>query len=161
MKNLNIIFIDQLSKDNPVLKNPKNGDYYLFYEPLDTFYEIKHHKQKITLLVSGLRNILNDFKHQNVIHKKIQKTKVILDEYLKAVCDKHKFNKITVSKPSDFNTYKNLLFFSQSNNIELEVLKDKKFISHSEDFSDWASDKKTRIQEYYYCLLYTSDAADE
>ena len=153
MKNLNIIFIDQLSKDNPVLKNPKNSDYYLFYEPLDTFYEIKHHKQKITLLVSGLRNILNDFKHQNVIHKKIQKTKVILDEYLKAVCDEHKFNKITVSKPSDFNTYKDLLFFSQSNNIELEVLKDKKFISHSEDFSDWASDKKTRIQEYYYRWL--------
>ncbi|GIS32060.1 MAG: hypothetical protein Ct9H90mP3_8560 [Flammeovirgaceae bacterium] len=58
-----------------------------------------------------------------------------------------------VSKPSDFKIYKDLLFFSQSNNIELEILEDKKFISNVEDFTDWASDKKTRIQEYYYRWL--------
>ena len=45
------------------------------------------------------------------------------------------------------------MFFCQSNGIELEVLDDKKFISTSEDFTDWASDKKTRIQEYYYRWL--------
>ena len=33
------------------------------------------------------------------------------------------------------------------------MLEDKKFISSESDFIDWSSDKKTRIQEYYYRWL--------
>ena len=50
-----------------------------------------------------------------------------------------------VSKPSDFDVYKNLMFFCQSNNIVLEVLDDVYFKCETDDFTDWASDKK---QEY-------------
>ena len=61
--------------------------------------------------------------------------------------------KIIASKPSDFKTYKDLMFSCKTKNIELTVLEDKNFISSSEDFTDWAEGKKTRIQEYYYRWL--------
>ena len=67
MKDLRIIFVDQLSKNNSVLDGINQNDTLLFYEPIDTFYEIKHHKQKIALLVSALRHFLNKINHKNVI----------------------------------------------------------------------------------------------
>ena len=154
MKDLRIIFVDQLSKNNSVLDGINQNDTLLFYEPIDTFYEIKHHKQKIALLVSALRHFIKKINHKNVIHQKIEKNnKHDLLKLLKKLISEKNLNKIIVSKPSDFKIYKDLLFFSQSNNIELEILEDKKFISNEEDFTDWASDKKTRIQEYYYRWL--------
>ena len=154
MKVLRIVFADQLSLSNLALNNLNNDDFLLFYEPLDTFYEIRHHKHKITLLISSLRKLVTKVKHTNIIHHKItKKNNQNLKDALFKIVDKNNISKIMISKPSDFKIYKDLLFFSQSNNIELEILEDKKFISNVEDFTDWASDKKTRIQEYYYRWL--------
>ena len=154
MKSLRIIFVDQLSSNNPTLEGMNSNDILLFYEPMETFYEIKHHKQKITLLVSALRHHIERINHKNVIHQKIEKNKKRdLVKLLKKIISDENVNKIIIAKPSDFKIYKDLMFFSQSSNIELEVLDDRKFISSASDFSEWASDKKTRIQEYYYRWL--------
>ena len=154
MKVLRIVFADQLSLSNLAINNINKDDFLLFYEPLDTFYEIRHHKHKITLLISSLRKLVAKVKHTNILHHKItKKNNQNLKDALFEIVDRNNINKIMVSKPSDFKIYKDLLFFSQSNNIELEILEDKKFISNVEDFTDWASDKKTRIQEYYYRWL--------
>ena len=154
MKVLRIVFADQLSLSNLAINNINKDDFLLFYEPLETFYEIRHHKHKITLLISSLRKLVTKVKHTNILHHKItKKNNQNLKDALFEIVDKNNINKIMVSKPSDFKIYKDLLFFSQSNNIELEILEDKKFISNVEDFTDWASDKKTRIQEYYYRWL--------
>ena len=154
MKSLRIIFVDQLSSNNPTLEGMNPNDILLFYEPIETFYEIKHHKQKITLLVSALRHHIERINHKNVIHQKIEKNKKHdLAKLLKKIISDENVNKIIIAKPSDFKIYKDLMFFSQSSNIELEVLDDRKFISSASDFSEWASDKKTRIQEYYYRWL--------
>ena len=154
MKVLRIIFVDQLSKNNPTLDNVLNDDHILFYEPIDTFYEINHHKHKITFLISSLRRFVNQQKHKKIIHKKItKKHKFNLNSYLKELISDYKFTKIIVAKPSDFKTNKDLMFFCQSNNIDLEILEDKRFISTESDYLDWSSGKKTRIQEYYYRWL--------
>ena len=158
MKVLRIVFTDQLSKNNPSLESLSAQDFILFYEPMDTFYEIDHHKQKIVFLISSLRNIIKNNTHKNIIHRKISKKNTLnLINYLKELISTEGFTKIIVSKPSDFQTKKDLMFFSQSNNIELEMLEDKKFISTDSDFIDWSSDKKTRIQEYYLSLIHISE----
>ena len=113
MKRLKIIFADQLSKNNPVLSDINSQDYLLFYEPLDTFYDIKHHKQKIVLLVSAIRSLVKDQTHNNILHHKISKSnKLNLSAYLKKIIKEHNFNQIVVSKPSDFQVYKDLMFLN-------------------------------------------------
>ena len=154
MKVLRIVFADQLSKNNPALDGVLKDDHILFYEPLDTFYEINHHKHKIALLISSLRQFINKQEHKKIIHKKIVKNyKLNLNSSLKQLISEYDFSKFIISKPSDFKTNKDIMFFCQSNGIELEVLEDKKFISSESDFLDWSKDKKTRIQEYYYRWL--------
>ena len=43
MKVLRIVFTDQLSNNNPSLESLSAQDFILFYEPMDTCYEIDHH----------------------------------------------------------------------------------------------------------------------
>ena len=40
MKVLRVVFTDQLSKNNPSLADLSAKGFILFYEPMDTFYEI-------------------------------------------------------------------------------------------------------------------------
>ena len=154
MKVLRIVLPDQLSIHNPIYENLNKDDFLLFYEPMDTFNEINHHKQKIVLLLSSTRKIAAKQNHKNIIYKKISKNyKLTLTSYIKSIIEDYGFKKIVISKPSDYKTNKDLMFFCQSSGIELEVLSDTKFISSFDDFIDWSSDKKTRIQEYYYRWL--------
>ena len=84
MKCLRIVFADQLSINNPVLLNIDKDDLLLFYEPIETFYDIKHHKQKITFVISSLRHFIKTINHKNIIHHKITKNnKLDLSSYLK------------------------------------------------------------------------------
>ena len=69
MKILRIVLPDQLSVNNPVYEDLNKNDYLLFYEPMDSFYEINHHKQKIVLLLSSVRNIVLNHDHKlSLIH---------------------------------------------------------------------------------------------
>ena len=73
MKSLVIIFPDQLSKDNKVLNHLTDNNLLLLYEPVDTFYEISHHKHKLVFQISSFRHFINNLKHKNFIHQKISK----------------------------------------------------------------------------------------
>ena len=67
MKSLVIIFPDQLSKDNKVLNHLNDNNLLLLYEPVDTFYEISHHKHKLVFQISSFRHFINNLKHKNFI----------------------------------------------------------------------------------------------
>ena len=56
MKEIGLIFPDDLSTNNSVLSTIKSTDLLVIYEPCDTFYQINHHKHKLVLLISALRH---------------------------------------------------------------------------------------------------------
>ena len=153
MNTLGIILPDQLSFNNPVLSSIDDKDFLLLYEPMSAFYEIKSHKQKIVFLISALRHFKQKITHENILHKKIEKKPQSLDKYLKEIHNSNSFSVLYISKPSDFKTLKDLMYFCQSNNVELKVLEDKKFITTNKDFEIWSEGKKTTILEFYYRWL--------
>lgn len=150
MKSLGLIFPDQLSKNNLVYENLNKDDVLLYFEPVQTFYDIPHHKQKIIFLISSLRKLIQSHNRKNSIHKKISKQPPKLKDTLKEILQENEFNKLYVTKPSDFQTLKDLMFFCQIHSIELIVLKDTKFICSNEDFQSWSAGKKSLIQEFFY-----------
>ena len=60
MKQMGLIFPDDLSTNNEVLTSISNSDTLLLYEPCDTFYQLRHHKHKLVLLISALRHWKKD-----------------------------------------------------------------------------------------------------
>ena len=153
MKSLVIIFPDQLSKDNKVLNHLTDNNLLLLYEPVDTFYEISHHKHKLVFQISSFRHFINNLKYKNFIHQKISKKPKKLLSYLKDLNKESPFSCLYVEKPSDYKTLKDLMYFCQSESIKLEVYDDSKFISTSSDYAFWSKDKKSTVQEFYYRWL--------
>ena len=154
MSSIGLIFPDQLSKDNMVLKKASTEDLIIFYEPLESFYEINHHKHKLVFLISAFRHFINIINHKNSLHEKISKNpESSLINYLDSLHKDNAFKNLMVSKPSDFKTLKDLMYFCQSHEVKLEVFDYKKFISTTDDYGAWSEGKKTTIQEYYYRWL--------
>ena len=150
MSSLGLVFLDQLSKNNLVYKNINKDDDLLFFEPMISFYELPHHKQKLIYLITSIRKYIPTLGHKNIIHEKICKDHPGLSIVLKKILAEKPFEKLYVTKPSDYQTLKELMFFCQSNSIALKVLEDTKFISNEDDFDLWSKGKKSLIQEYFY-----------
>ena len=148
-----LLLPDQLSKNNKVLDFLKDDNLLLLYEPHDSFYEISHHKHKLVFQISSFRHFINTINYKNKIHEKISKKPLKLIKYLSALCKESPFSSLYVSKPSEYSTLKDLMYFCQLNNIDLKVFEDKKFITTDEDYKYWAKDKKSTIQEFYYRWL--------
>ena len=153
MSALLLILPDQLSKNNEVLDFLKDDNLLLLYEPHDSFYEISHHKHKLVFQISSFRHFINSINYKKVIHEKILKKPLKLTKYLSALHKESPFSSLYVSKPSEYSTLKDLMYFCQLNNIDLKVFEDKKFITTDEDYKYWAKDKKSTIQEFYYRWL--------
>jgi deoxyribodipyrimidine photolyase-related protein len=66
---------------------------------------------------------------------------------------KDPFSSLYVSKPSEYKTLKDLMYFCQSSEVNLEIFEDNKFITTDKDYKYWAKDKKSTIQEFYYRWL--------
>ena len=79
MKQIGLIFPDDLSTNNKVLTAIGASDPLLLYEPCDTFYQLKHHKHKLVLLISALRHWKDSLERDfnNIIHVKITKDRNI------------------------------------------------------------------------------------
>jgi len=156
MKQIGVIFPDDLSVNNKVLTAIKKSDPLLVYEPCDTFYQLKHHKHKLVLLISALRHwtkyLEKDFK--NIVHIKITKKRdVDLMHQLEDLHQKDPFDILHVTQPSDHGVLTQLMFFGSKYNVELNIHSDTKFIDSIEGFSEWSKDKKSLVQEYYYRWL--------
>ena len=156
MKQIGVIFPDDLSVNNKVLRAIKKTDTLLVYEPCDTFYQLKHHKHKLVLLISALRHwtkyLEKDFK--NIVHIKITKKRDIdLMHQLEDLHQKDPFDVLHVTQPSDHGVLTQLMFFGSKYNVELNIHSDTKFIDSIEGFSEWSKDKKSLVQEYYYRWL--------
>ena len=148
-----LLLPDQLSKNNKVLDFLKDDNLLLLYEPHDSFYEISHHKHKLVFQISSFRHFINSINYKNVIHEKISNKPLKLTKYLSTLNKESPFSSLYVSKPSEYSTLKDLMYFCQLNNIDLKIFEDKKFITTDEDYKYWAKDKKSTIQEFYYRWL--------
>ena len=156
MKQMGLIFPDDLSTNNKVLSSIKSSDPLLIYEPCDTFYQLKHHKHKLVLLISALRHWKIKLKNNyaNIIHIKITKDRDIdLMHELETLHQKLQFNLLNVTQPSDYGILTQLMFFGSKHDVELKIHPDRKFIDLIEGFEEWTTDKKSLVQEYYYRWL--------
>jgi len=153
MKSLLLIFPDQLSKNNKVFERLDEQNLLLMYEPHDSFYELAHHKHKLVFQISSFRHFIEQIQYKNIKHEKISKESPKLLDYLSSLHSKDPFSSLCVSKPSEYKTLKDLMYFCQSSGIKFELFEDNNFITTDEDYKYWAKDKKSTIQEFYYRWL--------
>ena len=156
MKQIGVIFPDDLATNNKVLSTIDKADPLLLYEPCDTFYQINHHKHKLVFLISSLRHWKKVLEkdYLNIIHIKVSKDrKFDLMHELEILHEKTQFKILNVTQPSDHGILTQLMFFGSKHNVKLKIHPDTKFIDSIDGFSEWSKDKKSLVQEYYYRWL--------
>lgn len=160
MSTLRIVLGDQLSSGISSLRDIEKNDTVLFYEGLDEFTHVKHHKKKIAFLMSARRHFAEELKADGFKVKYIfledksntqnfaTAVKLVTAEMQPAI------TKIIITQPSEWYLKDKIDTIKKSlNKIELEVREPDHFLCSDKEFFSWASGRKVLTMEYFYRMM--------
>ena len=152
MKQISIIFPNQLFRESPILKI--NCEILILEDSLffgnDKFHKLINHKNKLVFHRASMlayKNYLeiSGFKVLYIENKNNVSTVDYLSEFIK-----NKYQKINLIDPHDFLIMKRINNFVESNNLALNILPSPMFMS-SEDLKDlFASNAKKPLMGRFY-----------
>lgn len=151
MKNLILVFWDQLSRDLPAIQQAKTeNDWILFLEMPSFATHPKHHQQKLIFLFSAMRNFAQElhkegFQVEYRTFLELEKA-TTLEEEVEKVRGQKRCEKVIVTSPSEYHLWEEISKFS----FPTECLEDTRFICDLEEFKGWAKGKKSLVMEFFY-----------
>ncbi|MBK66788.1 MAG: cryptochrome/photolyase family protein [Rickettsiales bacterium] len=155
MANLIVILGDQLSKENPVLKQAvKSKDTILMVEVMEEASYVEHHPKKIALIFSAMRHFAKDLKDDcyNVryVQLKDKDNTGSFTREVKRACDDLDIDEIKVLYPGEYRVLKAIEQWEHQTGKPTTILDDDRFFCTIDDFRKWAEDRKTLRMEYFY-----------
>lgn len=153
MRNLIIIFGDQLNLDSSVLKEAdKENDCLWMAEVVAESEYVWNSKQRIALFLSAMRHFREELKDNGfrVEYSEIEQSEKSLSEQL--IKDVKRLNPeaLVVVKPGEWRIEKGLNQVAKKLDIPLRIVADDHFIDSPENFVKWAEGRKGIRLEYYY-----------
>ena len=171
MAKLHIIFYNHFYKNLDHLSHldPKQ-DWILLAESMDECRHVPHHKKKITLWLSALRNykVFLESKGYQVIYSPIdcKNTKESLCAEAGKWIEKKSIKELTSLLPPDYRLKNNLEDLASRHKLKLSISEDPYHISSIKEFKKWTENRKMLTMEYFYRemrkktgLLMTADGA--
>lgn len=155
MKSLRLIMGDQLNREISALEGiATDSDVVLIAEVLNEVTSSRHHKQKIVLVLSAMRNFAESLSAEG-----INVDYVCLDEAgntgslcgeLKRALERHQVKKVIITEPSEWRVWDLIQKFTAAPGIEVEIREDNRFLCTREEFNSWATGRKTLRMEHFY-----------
>lgn len=155
MKALRLIMGNQLNREISALQDlGPEQDVVLMTEIWDEVTSVRHHKQKIVLVLSAMRHFAGTLRAEG-----IEVDYVYLDEdgntgsfegELNRALERHQVERVIVTEPSEWRVGEIIRNFSTTPGIKLEVRDDDRFLCSREDFKSWAEGRKTLRMEHFY-----------
>ena len=151
-KNAVLIWGNQLSiKYNSALETDKAAPVILI-EANSACSKYKYHKQKITFVLTAMREFADALKKQGrtVIYRKLDESSENWYQELLTVCKQHQISELLVMRQSDKNPQNRLEKWAKQNKISLQTTENTLFLTRSVDFEDWAKQQKQLKMETFY-----------
>jgi len=158
MQNLIVILGDQLSFDISSLKNfDKEHDAILMAEVLEEASYVMHHKKKLVLIFSAMRQFASELRSKgfNIFYTKLDEksnSNSLIGELEKAI-KKLSPKKVTLTEPSEYRVLKLFDEYKSKINTIIDIINDERFICSHLEFTNYAKDKKTLLMENFYRLM--------
>ncbi|MFM6972477.1 MAG: cryptochrome/photolyase family protein [Alphaproteobacteria bacterium] len=158
MRNLVYILGDQLNLNISSLQNfDKKQDAILMTEIWDETNYVKHHKKKLVLILSAMREFADLLRQNNfkVFYKKLDDEKNFssFDKELDNFILKHQPQKIILTEPSEYRVLQIFNNYFLSHKIANEIRNDDRFLCSHHEFASYAKDKKNLLLENFYHLM--------
>ena len=151
MKNLILLFKDQLSLSLTALKRARPGiDTVLCLESVES--APAHHQKKIAFALACMRHFACTLREEGFNVKELsvthqRKYPSLLEEII-PLFEEGNYQKIIVTEPSEWKTLEEIKKLQTQ--IPIELLEDDRFLASKSDFRRWAHNKKQLRMEYFY-----------
>ncbi len=155
MTTIRLILGDQLTRDISSLDglDPAH-DIILMAEVRDETSYVKHHKQKIALILSAMRHYATELSDE-----KLRVDYVTLDNpnnsgsftgEVKRAILRHEATRLIVTEPGEWRVLDMMRDWSSQFDIPVEIREDRRFIASRARFARWADGKKSLRMEFFY-----------
>jgi deoxyribodipyrimidine photolyase-related protein len=155
MKNLRLVLGDQLSTAVSSLSDiDRQSDVVLMVEVEDEAGYVRHHKQKLVLVLSAMRHFAAQLQQQGY---RVDYIKMDSDGNtgsfsgeVKRALDRHRPERLVVTEPGEWRVRAMMESWQQDLGVPVEIRDDDRFLCSLEEFSQWAQGRKSLRMEYFY-----------
>lgn len=151
MKKLVLILGDQLQSDSSALAGVDlAADEIIMIESENEAQYVWSHKAKIAIFLSAMRHFADDLVAQGYRLTYIKENQLPIVEVLRAYISAHSFTHLICVEPGEVRLRDALISLAQTLKINLELRSDTHFYCTTQEFKEWAGDKKELRLEYFY-----------
>jgi deoxyribodipyrimidine photolyase-related protein len=152
---LRLILGDQLTRDLSSLADLDPAtDVVVMVEVADETTYVRHHKQKIALILSAMRHFA-----QALLEEGITVDYVRLDDAgntgsfsgeLQRAVERHRPRRIVVTEPGEWRVWEAMRGWSKAFDLPVEIREDDRFFCSRGRFARWAGGRKAYRMEFFY-----------
>ncbi len=155
MKTLRLVLGDQLCRSISALRDiVHDSDVVLMVEVSDETTYVRHHKQKIVLVLSAMRQFAESLRAEGIYVDYVQ-----LDEEsnsgsitgeLGRALSRHKADRIVVTEPGEWRVWEMVRSWAAKYDTPVDIRQDNRFIYSRDEFAEWAKGLKSiRLENFY------------
>ncbi len=154
MTTLRLVLGDQLSKTLASLRDAAPGDVILLCEVQEEATYVRHHQQKITLVLSAMRHFAARLAAagQRVDYVRLDdpdNSGSLAGELGRAV-RRHRPTRIVLTEPGEWRVLQMLQGLEAALGVPVDIRPDDRFLCSTEAFAAWAGGRKQLRMEYFY-----------
>jgi deoxyribodipyrimidine photolyase-related protein len=152
MKTLRFLLGDHLTRDVAALADLTGDDVVLMVEVWEETTYVRHHKQKIALILSAMRHFAARLREEGVVVDYVEleapdNTGSFVGELARAVA-RHSAGRVLVTEPGEWRVRDTL--DRAEVGAPIEVLEDQRFFATTRRFAQWARGRSSYRMEYFY-----------
>ena len=154
-KTLRLILGDQLSRKMSSLRDlDPDKDVVLMVEVHDETTYVRHHKQKIALVLSAMRHFAEALRSDGISVDYVRleddgNTGSFTGEVSRAV-SRHDVDRVVVTEPGEWRVLEMMKGWEKKVGSPVEIRDDDRFLCSKADFEKWAEGRKSLRMEYFY-----------
>lgn len=154
MTTLRVVLGDQLTKDGPALRDAAPGDIVLLAEVRGECTYVKHHAQKIVLVLSAMRHFAAELAAGGLTVDYVRlddpaNTHTLRGEVLRAAA-RHRATRIVCTEPGEFRLDEDMRGWGDAAGLPCDIREDDRFLCTRNAFFAWARGRKGLRLEFFY-----------
>jgi deoxyribodipyrimidine photolyase-related protein len=151
---LRLVLGDQLTRELSSLADLGAGDVVLMVEVADETTYVRHHRQKIALVLAAMRHFAAELAAAGVRvdHVRLDdpdNTGSFSGELARAVA-RHRPGRIVVTEPGEWRVWAMMQDWSADFDVPVEIRGDDRFVCSRGRFARWAEGRKAFRMEFFY-----------
>ncbi len=154
MTSLRVVLGDQLSRDIAALRDLAAGDVVLLAEVRDECTYVRHHPQKIVLVLSAMRHFAAALTAGGVTVRYVRlddagNTQSLRGEVVRAVAEVQA-ERVLATEPGEWRVLQDMRGWEDAAGVEVEIRDDERFCAPAGFFNNWAKGKTALRMEFFY-----------